>query len=180
MTRLSALWSPALLAAGALGLSSCAAPDVPRQQVFHESDFKGYGGSGSNSVVGRAFVVMRDQSQHPASNILVQVTPANTYTAEIIDVVFARNREITDPDPRFEKYIRSSQTDADGNFSFHRLPDGEYYVTSTVNFTHWFWNNDSTEKVVMQDSIPVYARISVHGGQTVRVTDWDYGCHTSK
>jgi hypothetical protein len=161
-------------------LSACADSEIARQQVFRETDFKGYGGSGSGSVVGRAFVVMRDNSQHAASDELIQATPVNDYTTEIVTVVFARNREITSPDPRFEKYIRSSRTDSDGNFAFHHLPDGEYYVTSATHFTHWFWNNDSTEKVVMQDCIPVYARVSVRGGQTVRVTDWNYGRHTSK
>jgi hypothetical protein len=178
--RLNRPWSPALLIVLCWALSSCAEPLVPRQQGFHEAEFKGYRSSGSGSIVGRAFVVMRDDSQRVAADQLVEVTPVNDYTSEIVTVVFARNRELTSPDPRFEKYIRSSRTDANGNFTFHGLPDGEYYVTSAVYFTHWFWNNDSTEKVTMQDCIPVYTRVSVKRGQTVRITDWNYGRHTSK
>ncbi len=178
--KLPSICSPALLIAIAFGLASCAESDVPRQDVFQDSDFKGYGGSGSNAVVGRAFVVMRDHSERAASEELVQVTPANDYTAELVTKGFARTGTLTPPDPRLEKYIRSARSDAAGDFAFHRLPDGEYYVTSAAYFTHWFWNDDLTQKIVMNDCVPMYARVALRGGRTVRVGVWSYGRHTSK
>ncbi len=32
----------------------------------------------------------------------------------------------------------------------------------------------------MQDSVPVYTQVTIKGGQTVRITDWNYGRQTSK
>lgn len=163
-----------------LFLAACAEAPVQRQQVFREADFRGHGGSGSGSVVGRAFVTMRDHSERIVANDSVELTPVTAYSTEAVDILFARNREITTGDSRFKKYIRTAPTDADGHFAFHHLPSSEYYVTGAAYFTHWFWNNDNTEKVVMHDCLPIYARVSVKDGQTTRVTDWSYGRQTSR
>jgi hypothetical protein len=163
---------PAVLA---LGLCSCV---VQRQAVFNESAAKWSAGSGNGSVVGRVFVVMKNDSERVGRNTTIDAAPATDYFKEVIDVAFARNRKLTPGDPRAKKYVRTIPTNDEGEFEFHHLPAGDWFIGTDVEWRHSILDADSNE-VWLKEVVPIYARVTVKDGQTVKVTDWNYGRQTS-
>ncbi len=72
----------------------------------------------------------------------------------------------------------STKTDGLGEFAFHNLPSGDYYLGPTVEWEDWNWNTDidgALYRVDIHYVQPIYARVAVRNGQTVRVTDWTAG-----
>jgi hypothetical protein len=165
-----------VLAVAALGLCSCV---VQRQAVFNESAAKWSAGSGSGSVVGRVYVVMQNDSERVARNTTIDIAPATDYFKEVIDVAFARNRKLTPGDPRAKRYVRTVPTNDEGEFEYHHLPAGDWFVGTDVEWRHSFLDADSNE-IWLKEIVPIYARVSVKDGQTVKVTDWTYGRQTSQ
>jgi hypothetical protein len=162
----------------ALSFVSCEGPPVPHQVTYRDADFAAARGTGSGAVVGQAFATMEDNSVRYLENSSIDLQPVNAYTTEIIERRFARGENLMPSDPRYLRQGRSAPTDATGHFEFHGLPSGEYYVGSSVDWKNWYWNTDGEGvmyKVWVQYAQPVYARVSVKNGQTVRVTDWSYG-----
>ncbi|MEI9893703.1 MAG: hypothetical protein WDN28_07330 [Chthoniobacter sp.] len=50
-------------------------------------------------------------------------------------VGYERNRDSSPPPTRaFSRYLHTVHADENGNFEIRHLPDGEYYITSIVNF----------------------------------------------
>lgn len=80
MTFLSG-WPRLVLVGLAFSFCSCV---VQRQVAFNEADFRRAAGVGTGSVVGRCFVVMRDDSERPAANTTIDLGPVNAYTTEVI------------------------------------------------------------------------------------------------
>ena len=113
---------PGLLTITALLLSSC---EIQRQVLFNPADFPRAGLTGNGSVVGRAFVVMKDDSERPVRNSTIDLAPVNAYFTEVVQVAFARNRKLSPGDPRAKRYVRTVPTDEEGNFEFHHLPAGD-------------------------------------------------------
>jgi len=171
----TALRSLVLAVSTAVTLTSCAEPIIPRQQTFRPSDFVCSQERGSASITGRAFVTMRDNSERIGVQQKVELTPVTPYTSEAIGVEFTQSRSLSAADPRIDKYIRSTEADDQGRFSFRGLPPGEYYATSNVKWDNWYWNDDVTQKIYVHYTVPIHARVSVKNGQTVVVRDWVYG-----
>jgi hypothetical protein len=165
-----------VLAVATLGLCSCV---VQRQAVFNESAAKWSAGSGSGSVVGRVFVVMRIDSERVGRSTTIDIAPATDYFKEVIDVAFARNRKLTPGDPRAKKYVRTVPTNDEGEFEFHRLPAGDWFVGTDVQWRHSILDADSNE-VWLKEIVPIFAHVTVKDGQTVKVADWTYGRQTSQ
>lgn len=67
-------------------------------------------------------------------------------------------------DPFYQKAKRTTTCDAQGNFSFTDLPDGEYYVNAMV-----VWGIPMGYGMVSRQGGPVMQRVSLHGGEHKRV-----------
>jgi hypothetical protein len=159
-------------------LAACEGPPVPHQVAYHEADFTSARGTGSGSIMGQAFVTMKDNSVQYMENSSLDLQPVNAYTTEIIERRFVQGENLMPSDPRYIRQGRSAPTDAMGHFEFHGLPPGEYYMGNSVDWKDWQWNTDGEGvmyKVWIQYAAPIYAKVSVRNGQTVRVTDWNYG-----
>jgi len=164
------------MAIAALALSSCV---VQRQVVFNEAEARWSAGTGSGSIAGRVFVVLQNDSERVGRNTTLDLAPATAYFTEGIQVAFARNRRLSPGDPRARKYVRTAPTNEEGEFEFHHLPAGEYYLGTDVQWSHSFLDADSNE-VWLKEVVPIYTRVSVKDGQTVKVTGWTYGRQTSQ
>jgi hypothetical protein len=174
----------ALLVAAALALSSCAEAIVPRRVTFNEADFTRTRGTGSGSVVGRASTV-EDGSPRFAQKIEIDLAPVNAYTTEVVKRRFEGGENLGPADPRYSKYLHSTQTDEHGNFEFRHIPPGDYYVVTKVSWIHDFTdlrlvgsaddNNYMPVQATQEISQWIYARVSVKNGQTVKVTNWNQG-----
>jgi len=165
---------PAILAA-ALSLCSCAAPLVSRQVPFHEADFAWAGRTGSGSVSGQVFVTMTDHTMKIGSNVTLVLLPVNAYTTESIQRKYLGGENLADGDPRYDKYVHAAQADDQGYFAFHQIPPGDYFVGTNVVWSYWIWNTDGEGvmyKITITRRTRIFTRVSVHNGQTIRVTDW--------
>ncbi len=159
-------------------LVSCEAPTRQRQVAFNEADFRWAGGTGTGSVVGQGYVKMNSGKIRYVENTSMALTPVNTYTSESIQRRYINGENLTPSDARLQKYARSVPTDSRGRFAFDHLPPGEYYIGSSVDWKDVSYNADPAGILVptyYEYAIPIYARITVKNGQTVRVTNWETG-----
>jgi hypothetical protein len=120
--------------------------------AFSEADARWAAATGTGSVTGRVFVIMRNDSERVGRNTTIDLAPATPYYAEIIAVAFARNRKLTPGDPRAKRYVRTVPTKDEGEFEFHHLPAGDYFVGTDVQRKHSFcrpsWRERSTSAPV--------------------------------
>jgi hypothetical protein len=157
--------------------SSCTTDSI-HQVAFDEPAFKASGGSGSATVTGRAYAVYRG-SEHPAREEPVELLPVNAYTTEIVQGSLLTGHTMQS-DPRLTKYRRSAASDSNGSFVIRHVPAGEYYVISVAEWEHHYEvenaDDTGTDKVTAEYKKPVFARISVRMGETVRVSQWNQEC----
>jgi hypothetical protein len=155
--------------------ASCTAS---HQVAFNESAFKGLGGLGSATVTGRAYAVYGG-NEHPANEESVELLPVNAYTTEIVQSSLLTGRGMQS-DPRLVKYRRAAASDSNGNFAIRHVPAGEYYVISVAEWEHHYeaenGDDTGTDKVTAEYKKPIFARISVRTGETVRVSQWNQEC----
>jgi hypothetical protein len=148
------------------------------QVAFDESAFKGSNGSGSATVTGRAYAVYGG-NKHPSNKEAVELLPVNAYTTEIVQASLLTGHPMQS-DPRLAKYRRSAASDSSGNFAIHHVPAGEYYVMSVAEWEHHYEmenaDDTGTDKVTADYKKPIFARISVRIGETVRVSQWNQEC----
>jgi hypothetical protein len=172
------IWLVRFVVPAALFFAACA--PQPRKVPFDETAFVPYGRSGSATIKGTAFTVMRDNKHErvAGNNAVVKLVPANAYTEEIVERRYYNRVKLEQADPRYDKYVRRTHPDDDGHFIFTRLPAGEYYVSC-----HLRWSYDSTftdaDNNIQNTTVPVdqwiYQRVAVKSGQTADVEDWVQG-----
>jgi hypothetical protein len=165
---------------GLCGILSCAgcAARASHQVAFDESAFKGSDGSGSATVAGRAYAVYGGNN-YPANEEAVELLPVNAYTTEIVQGSLLTGHPMQS-DPRLAKYRRSAASDSNGNFAIRHVPAGEYYVISFAAWKHHYEmenaDDTGTDKVTAEYKKPIFTRISVRIGETVRVSQWNQEC----
>lgn len=115
-----------------LGLIGCVSTHR-MAAAFDPSDFEPYRKEGTAVLEGKAFLRMRYRIQ-PAWEEEVVLTPANAYSAELIEANRDSPARIENLDPRLEKCQRRTRTDRAGRFRFDRLPAGEYLVHCFVEY----------------------------------------------
>ncbi len=164
--------------AAILSFAGCTTPSSSHQVAFDESSFKSSNGSGSGTVTGRAYAVYRGD-EHPASDETVEMLPVNAYTTEIVQGSLLAGHEM-ESDPRLAKYRRSAGSDSNGAFAIRHVPAGEYYVISFAEWEHHYEaenaDNTGTDKLTAEYKKPIFARINVRTGETVRVSQWNQEC----
>src|SRR6187402_3115843 len=102
-------------------LSLCACAPQPRRVLFNEAAFTGYSGSGSGTITGTAFIIMKDRNYQKtaSSNAVVKLLPANAYTEEIVTRHYFNREKLEAPDPHLSKYVRRVHADNNGHFTFN-------------------------------------------------------------
>jgi hypothetical protein len=140
-------------------LTSCA---TDRRVPFNESDFAAYRGPGTGTVVGHLAVTDPDGKLHLGAHFDVEMVPVTPYTQEMVEVELGQGQLLHPPaDPRFKKYARIVTADANGNFVFHQVPAGRYFVLGEVD-----WLLPASEDYAVQWGLE---RIAVGNGQTVNI-----------
>ena len=171
------------LCASVLGLAtlffgSGCATDSTHQVAFDESAFKGSGGSGSATISGRAYAVYRGDD-YAASDEAVELLPVNAYTTEMVQGGLLTGHRMQS-DSRLAKYVRTATADSNGNFVIRHVVAGEYYVVSYAEWEHSYdsanADNTGSDRLTAEFKKPIFARISVRSGQTVRVSQWNQNC----
>lgn len=158
------------LAASSMLCLLCSCAPIPRKVAFDEGAFARFKGSGSGTVTGQAYTVLRDNSMRYASSTDIGLMPDTAYTEEIAATTFDRGRKLTPADPRFTKYVSYGNTDMAGNFTFSHVHPGHYYVFCDLPFKYSDGDGDDVD-----DDQWIYAQITVKSGQTTQVNDWTQG-----
>ena len=153
---------------------------------FDEAAFAPIRSSGSAVITGRAMGYMGDQHWNPmqtrvAHHLTVGLMPANAYTDDVARIIWRDAPTSVALDPRLTQYVRKTTTDGDGNFSFGHVAPGSYYV-----FCRFTWPSrdrvlDNFNDYVTRDYLDeqtVYAKVTVTGGETVRIGAWQLSSYT--
>jgi hypothetical protein len=159
-------------------LGACA--PQPRKVPFDETAFVPYARSGSATIKGTAFTVLRDNKHErvASSNAVVKLVPANAYTEELVERRYYNRVKLEQADSRYARYVRRTNPDDDGHFTFPHLPAGEYYVSCHLRWSHPSTYTDADNNIqttTIDVDQWIYQRVAVKSGETADVEDWVQG-----
>lgn len=126
--------------------------------------------SGANSVNGIALIKARDAS-HSCAGQSANLIPDSAYARARMTAIFGNAtrgmraaslgaEKFERDDPLYVSTLRTTRCDASGSFSFSGVPDGVWYVTSSVK---WQGPSQIEGGSMMQ-------RVELRGGRQMRVT----------
>ncbi len=135
---------------------------APAMQARFDADASAYVlGAGTSTVSGSA-TYNDGEELKIASNVRVRMYPVTAYTSEYFGHLFqgqavaTRSADVTNTDERFSSYSRVTGSDAEGNFTFLGIPEGDYYLYTTAT---------GPSRAV----VALYKRIIVQDGQNLNV-----------
>lgn len=123
-------------------LAGCAAPaPVPPyelQNKFNPSDYAEYMKTGRASVTGQAFLRQQGGGTVTCAGSTVTLLPDTIHFREELGIV-RMGRQVKggldDQAPQYRMLRRTTQCDAQGNFQFDSIPEGEYLILTNVSWT---------------------------------------------
>lgn len=121
--------------------------------------------SGRAKISGQAFVRLNSGKVLRAVGTDITLIPRTAYADERMAAIYGDSKQlgwgvnIPDPDPLYVQHMRTTVASSGGSFSFDDVADGEYYVVAMIHLPHEY----STVE------LPIYERVSVKGGENVRV-----------
>lgn len=135
----------------------------PMQTSFDEAEFTHFADTGTSSVTGQAFLKTRGGEVRLGAGNTVQLIPVTSYTTELRTRVTLEGERVGPVDPRIQKYRRTTVADGNGNFEFHNLPAGEYYLACSIT-----WEVPS-QYGLQQTGGVAYGTVKVGVGEAVKV-----------
>lgn len=140
------------------------APQVhQRQAQFIEAEYAFAAGKGTGRLTGQAFTKTRGGDVKFAAGNPVYLNPVTSYSTEWFELNIKQGIMLTPPDPRNEKYRRTTTADGSGNFEFEGLPAGDYYVASGI-----FWEVPGPNGLSRTGS-SVGEKVTIKDGETTKV-----------
>ena len=121
---------------------------------------------GTNSITGQAFMRQAGGGVVTCAANPVYLVPRTDYAVERMLNIYGKSenpgRQLLgvipdDPDPGYLRLSRDTICDAEGDFEFFNVPDGEYFVTTGV-----FWMINQ----YFQDGANLMHPIKVEAGET--------------
>jgi hypothetical protein len=148
-------------------LGGCAVFQPPRTAIFDESEFAPYAGSGTSTITGQAFQKTQGGDVKYGAGDDVYMVPITSYTREWHDKVLVQGQNLASADPetqsKLSQYERHATADAMGNFEFHNIPAGSYYLTCDIE-----WQYPSQYGLETTGGI-VYGEVTVASGESARI-----------
>ncbi len=170
---LAATVAATLVAAGCAQFDQAFAPPPPSalSQPIPASEVEWSRKSGANTVSGIATLKAGDTT-HTCAGQAANLIPDNAYARARMTAIFGNDTrgaraaslapvKFDRDDPLYVSTLRRPTCDASGSFSFPRVPDGVWYVTTAVK---WDGPGDRAEGGSMMK------RVDVRGGKLVKVT----------
>ena len=111
------------LLSGCVPLRQPVSPPPP----LNSAEFSKFLVAGTASIQGQVFMRTRSGSVIYGAGSTVLLIPLTDYTKQRLAVGFDANNDLA-----LSKYIRRAIADANGNFDFTELPEGEYVAISSV------------------------------------------------
>ena len=173
MKPLAPILGLALALAGCSQLDQAFAPPPPSalSQPIQAAEIDWSRKSGANTVSGIATMKAGDTT-HTCGGQAANLVPDSAYARARMTAIFGNDQRGTRAsaqgpvkfdrdDPLYVSTLRRTTCDASGSFSFPRVPDGVWYVTTSVK---WDGPADRAEGGSMMK------RVDVRGGKLVKVT----------
>lgn len=145
MNRLAAIACTIVLTACAQPqpVSRIAPPPVKLQTQFNSAEASTLLADGVNIIKGNAFMRQRGGGVVTCAGATVYLIPATEYAKRRFQILYgtsgdsgtnSRTSDIKfDPDPpEYMSMVKTTRCDAQGNFTFDRVADGEFFVQTTV------------------------------------------------
>lgn len=134
--------------------------------------------NGNNTITGNGFLRQRDGGVVTCAGGTVYLIPVTSYANERITaidgqidgVAFARTAIKFEPDiPEYHKYIRKTTCDAQGNFEFKNVGNGEFYVQVGIAWNVFGYNPIFDVPTSNVQGGDVIAKVSVKNGESQKV-----------
>lgn len=128
----------------ALALSGCLATAPPpmyeMRNKFDPADYAEYMKTGNSTVTGQAFLRQQGGGTVTCAGNQVHLLPDTIFFREGLGILFMRQGHqikggLKDQDEKYQSLRRSAQCDAQGNFQFDSVPEGEYLITTAVEWS---------------------------------------------
>ncbi len=125
-----------LVIAGVLGALAGCVQTVQMQTPFDAAQHEFANKKGTAAITGQAFMRRNDGIVVYAAGSQVYLLPNTAYTQEIVSKAAGAygTVNITNADRRLAQYIRRTQANGEGRFSFAGVPDGSYIVGTNVSW----------------------------------------------
>ena len=121
---------------------------------------------GDNTITGQAFLRQRGGGVVTCAGASVFLVPQTPHSQERFGIIYGTITEpalgvriADDADPRYLEFVRETTCDAEGDFRFVDVPDGEYFVQTRVDWV----------VASVRQGGPVMAPVTVSGGAEVNI-----------
>lgn len=123
----------ALMLTGCVGAVPIREPVAPFVNFDLQAHAR-YIGDGAATVKGQAFLRQNGGGVVTCAGQQVILMPATGYFQDVMRIARSGRTPTTAP-PEAKQVVRRSQCDAQGNFTFERIPAGSWMVTSLVKWS---------------------------------------------
>jgi hypothetical protein len=134
---------------------------VQMQTKFDYSEHEPYAKLGNNDISGKAFLTRPEDGVVTCAGNRVLLLPATSYFREMFWHMIVAGNEPKPPErphPSLKSMIKRTKCDAQGHFSFSKVPDGTWFVLTQVNaknagvlITEMTLPNGGTPQVLLTD-----------------------------
>jgi len=129
---------------------------------------------GGNTISGFGVLRTVGGEARTCAGLAAGITPDSAHTRERMMAIYGSvakgtraanlgSPKFSNEDPQYASLLRTTRCDGQGNFVFERVPDGTWYVITSVI---WKANPNSP----LQEGGYMMQRVEVRGGQTVKVS----------
>lgn len=129
--------------ASVLGVSACMGTEVVTTVPFNSQEVAYVNRSGSNTINGQAFLRQVGGGVVTCAGEEVELVPAGEYARQRITQIYGSEQggyrsvyqlASDNGDPDYQRMVRRTRCDAEGNFVFSGVANGDYYVFACVSW----------------------------------------------
>ncbi|MET0947058.1 MAG: hypothetical protein ABWY17_01225 [Pseudomonas sp.] len=139
-------------------------PPVPRVPL-NDSEYQRLPQVGTGVIEGQAFLKTLGGEVKYGAGSTVYLFPVTSYSEQWWRLTQIEMKPIAAPDPKHDKYIRTTQADGTGTFKFTDIPPGPYFIDAEVT---WFAPTGYGGGLEKQGGVIAH-RIKVDNDKTTRI-----------
>lgn len=155
----------------ALAVSGCMGRPIETTVPFNAQEVAYINQSGAADVEGQAFLRQQGGGVVTCAGETAFLIPAGQYATQRMTQIYgnlqggkvavSQGSSGENLDPNYEKMMRKATCDAEGDFTFNNVANGDYYVATAVTWT--------VGNAFVPEGGLLAQRISVRGGRSTRV-----------
>ena len=158
--------------------AGCATVEVPITNDFSSEEVNWFNSDGENTITGSAFLRTKGGDVKTCAGYDVTLMPYSDYASERMAYIYGnpiegyrtlglqRKYTFSNESAEYHKYSKETRCDAQGEFAFYQLPDGDYYVLAGVS---WQTGVGAGAELFPEGAL-LMKRVTVADGKTKKVT----------